>query len=198
MNNASTKQANEKTKWIVSMNPIPEIESKPPVETQRDQELEEIFFVEIVPKPNFEPPPLSQQEINEREECIKWVFKYKPVARRKRPVPNVIPENVKVKRRFPSDPLVNLPKLPIKAPVFAPTSKFTTERMEKLAIDKNPDLSSDEINLLQYILVLNERSIVFDENERGTFRQDYFSDYQMPVMEHEPWREKNIPLPPGY
>ena len=45
---------------------------------------------------------------------------------------------------------------------------------------------------------MNERSIAFAEEERGTFRQDYFSDYQMPVMEHEPWKEKNIPLPPGY
>ena len=186
------------TKLIVSMNPIPKIKSKPPAKTRQDEDFEEIFFVEVISQPSREPPPLSQQEINERDECIRWVLKYKPVAKRKRPVPNVIPENVKVKRRFPSDPLANLPKLPIKAPVFAPTLKFTTERMEKLAIDKNPDLSPDEINLLQYILVLNERSIAFDENERGTFRQDYFSDYQMPVMEHEPWREKNIPLPPGY
>jgi len=40
------------------------------------------------------------------------VFKYKKVENRIRPVPAVMPEDVKVRRTFPRDPLENLPVLP--------------------------------------------------------------------------------------
>ena len=40
------------------------------------------------------------------------VFKYKKVENRIRPVPTVMPEDVKVRRTFPRDPLENLPVLP--------------------------------------------------------------------------------------
>jgi hypothetical protein len=70
--------------------------------------------------------------------------------------------------------------------------------MDSLGVDENKDLTPEEHKLLKHVLVTNEQSITFYENERGTFRQDYFSDYKIPVMEHEPWMEKNIHLPPGY
>lgn len=111
---------------------------------------------------------------------------------------NIIPESVKVIQKFPSDPLEHLPKLPFKAPAFQPTSKITMERMNKQEIDKNTNLQPEEARLLQHILILNERSITFAEHEQGTFWNDHFSDYQMPVMEYEPWKERNIPLPPGH
>ena len=125
-------------------------------------------------------------------------YKYKKVEDRIRPVPAVMPEDVKVTRTLPDDPLKSLPALPTYAPEFTPTQRFTQERMDKLDIDSNLDLLEEERRLLKHILVLNERSIAFEENERGTFRQDYFSDYQIPVTEHVPWMDKNIPLPPGH
>ena len=128
----------------------------------------------------------------------KWILAYKPVEKRKRPVPGVFPESVKVIRRFPSDPLKNLPRLPIRAPKFVPTARLTEKRMEMLGLEKNEDLSEEERKMLKHILRLNERSIAFAEEERGTFRRDYFSDYRMPVIEHEPWKDKNILLPPGF
>ena len=127
-----------------------------------------------------------------------WAFKYKKVENRVRPVPAVMPEDIKVKRTFPNDPLSNLPVLPTHPPEFSPTEKMTQERMDKLDIDANPDLWEEEKRLLKHILVLNERSIAFTENERGTFRQDYFSDYQIPVTSHIPWMDKNMTLPPGH
>ena len=126
------------------------------------------------------------------------VYKYKKVEDRIRPVPAIMPEDVKVKRTLPEDPLKNLPVLPSHAPDFIPTQKITQERMDKLGVDENLDLTEEERRLLKHILVLNERSIAFEENERGTFRRDYFSDYQIPVTEHVPWVDKNIPLPPGH
>ena len=131
-----------------------------------------------------------------REDEVK-VYKYKKVENRVRPVPAVMPEDVKVQRTFPEDPLKNLPSLPIRAPEFVPTPKVTRERMDRLGIDENSNLTKEEKRLLKHVLVLNERSIAFEESERGTFRRDYFTDYQIPVTSHVPWADKNIPLPPG-
>ena len=128
----------------------------------------------------------------------KHIFKYKSVDKKVRPVPGITPEYTKVLRQFPSDPLANLPTLPTHPPEFVPTIKFTQERMDNLKIEENNEITPEERKLLKFILRTNERSIAFDENERGTFRQDYFSDYKIPYMEHEPWMEKNIPIPPGY
>ena len=70
--------------------------------------------------------------------------------------------------------------------------------MEDLAIDQHKELLPEEQKLLQHVIQINERSIAFHEDERGTFRKDYFSDYIIPTVDHEPWIEKNIPLPQGY
>ena len=129
---------------------------------------------------------------------ITHVLKAKKVDQKVRPIPSQIPAHLKAQRQFPQDPLQNLPELPFTPPEFTPTSKITTERMEALGIKDNNDLLPEERRLLQHVIVLNERSIAFTEDERGTFRRDYFSDYQMPVIDHVPWQEKNIALPKGY
>jgi hypothetical protein len=150
---------------------------------------------------NTRPVEASKKEKSEKSQIGQGyiqVNKYKTVDKRVRPVPAVMPEDVKVRRTIPEDPLANLPVLPSHAPKFVPTERITQERMDKLAIDGNPNLTEEEKQLLKYILVLNERSIAFEEHERGTFRQDYFSDYKIPVTSHEPWVDKNIPLPPGH
>ena len=135
---------------------------------------------------------------NEPESATVHARKYKAVDKRIRPVPAVMPEDAKVRRTFPEDPLKNLPVLSMNPPEFVPTSKITQERMDSLGIDNNPDMTMVEKRLLKHLIVLNERSIAFEDNERGTFRRDYFSDYQIPVIEHVPWVDKNIPLPPGH
>jgi len=142
--------------------------------------------------------PMIERDPTLRAAEEKYVNKYKTVDKKVRPVPEPIPEDMKVKRTFPSDPLVNLPELPTKPPEFVPTKKVSVERMEKLEKDLDKELWGEEVKLLKHVIVLNERSIAFDESERGTFRNDYFSDYKIPVIEHTPWMDKNIPLPKGY
>lgn len=132
------------------------------------------------------------------QDNVKAVLKYKKVDKKIRPIPSQIPSSMKVRRRFPDDPLRNLPSLPFHPPEFQPTAKVTMERMNSLGIDDNSDLLPDEKKLLQHILRLNEKSIAFNEQERGTFRTDYFSDYVMPIVDHLPWQDKNMPLPQGY
>lgn len=150
------------------------------------------------------PPLLINDSDSEREsdtlkgQDYKISFKYKKVAQKVHPVAIQTPEHQKPLRHFPEDPLLNLPLLPYKPPRFTPTSKITEERMKELAIDNHEELLPEEKKLLQHIIRVNERSIAFDENERGTFRKDYFSDYIIPTIGHEPWIEKNIPLPQGY
>jgi hypothetical protein len=52
---------------------------------------------------------------------------YKRVDKKIRPVPGVYPEEVKVERRFPHNPLEDLPTLPTQPPYFTPTKKLTQE-----------------------------------------------------------------------
>ena len=70
--------------------------------------------------------------------------------------------------------------------------------MTSLDIDDNNDLWPEEKKLLKHVLTTNGRSIAFDEQERGTFRDNYFTDYKMPVLDHIPWQDRNMPIPPGY
>ena len=142
-------------------------------------------------------PGLENNQSSEPYE-IKAVLKYKTVDKKIRPIPKLIPESMKVHRNFPRNPLVNLQTLPYNPPRFVPSTKVTEERMADLGIDENTELSSEEKKLLQHVIVLNGRSIAFDEQERGTFTNKYFTDYKMPTVEHIPWQDKNIPLPPGY
>ena len=126
------------------------------------------------------------------------VYKYKKVDQKVRPISMITPEEMKSRRQFPNDPLQNLPQLPHHPPKFIPTKKVTEERITALGIDDHNELLPEEKKLLQHVILLNERSIAFSEDERGTFKDTYFSDYIIPTVDHEPWIEKNIPIALSY
>jgi len=46
-------------------------------------------------------------------------------------------------------------------------------------------------------MTLNEEALCFEEAERGTFKEPYFSPYIIPTIPHIPWEYRNIPIPPG-
>ena len=144
------------------------------------------------------PQPMVKKTENHTPYTTKAVLKYKKVNKKIRPVPMLIPEHMKVHRKFPRDPLANLSVLPYQPPEFTPSDKVTEERMADLGIEGNTELSQDEKRLLQHIIKTNGRSIAFVEQERGTFTSEYFSDYMMPTIDHIPWQDKNISLPNGY
>lgn len=122
---------------------------------------------------------------------------YKRVAQKVHPISGVCPENIKVTRSIPDDPLKSLPPLPIHPPEFIPTQKLTQERIDSMEVNKDNFLLPEEEKLFKHILRLNEGSLAFEENDRGTLRSDYFSDYIMPTVPHTPWEFRNIPIPPG-
>jgi hypothetical protein len=119
------------------------------------------------------------------------------VAQKVKPVPGIMPEDARTIRRIPEDPLLTLPGLPKCPPDFKYTTKLTRERMDLLAIRHSTFLLPEEIKLLEHVVQLNERVLAFEESEKGRFSDEYFSPYIIPVIEHEPWAQKNIPVPPG-
>ena len=122
---------------------------------------------------------------------------YKRVDKKVKPVAGTMPEEARVIRQFPEDPLTSLPPLSPIVPDFVPTAKLTAERIHKININPDGYLWPEEEKLFLHILKLNERSIAFQDSDRGTLRSDYFSPYIMPVVPHEAWKESNIPIPPG-
>ena len=78
-----------------------------------------------------------------------------------------------------------------------PTERLTMERIKEININPDGFLWPEEEKLFLHILRLNEKALAFEEKDRGTLRQDYFSDYIMPTVDHTPWEFKNIPIPPG-
>jgi hypothetical protein len=122
---------------------------------------------------------------------------YKRVDKKIKPVPTSFPEDCYVQRCIPEDPLATLPKLPYHSPEFQPTRRVSAERMEILDINSKNFLWPEEERLFKYIMVLNEDAIAFEDTERGTLKESYFSDYIIPTVPHKPWEYKNIPIPPG-
>jgi hypothetical protein len=125
------------------------------------------------------------------------VYKYKPVGKKVHPVPGVFQEASKVRRQIPEDPLSTLPEVSTHPPDFVPTERFTLERMKEMGLDENAYLLPEERKLFQQVLRQNKHAITWPGELPGKFRSDYFSPYIFPVVAHEPWARKQIPIPPG-
>jgi hypothetical protein len=122
---------------------------------------------------------------------------YKTVDKKVKPVPTSFPQDCYVRREIPEDPLLTLPTLPKQPPKFMPTKKISDERLKILKINETGFLLPEEEKLFKHIMVLNEEAIAFEDAERGTFKESYFSPYIIPTVEHRPWAHRNIPIPPG-
>lgn len=101
---------------------------------------------------------------------------YKRVGQKIHPVSGVYPEDIKVIRKIPEDPLKSLPALPKHPPKFTPGKRLTEERLKGMEVNKDNFLLPEEEKLFNHILQLNEMTLAFEEQDRGTLRKDYFSD----------------------
>lgn len=160
---------------------------------------DQIFLIELL-----DPTKKSDQLLDVTDHLSKYKTPkievygtYKPVAQRVKPVPGVFPEDARVVRQFPENPLDSLPALTNRPPEFTPTKKLTQERLKGLKINPDGFLEPEEEKLFQHIFKLNEKVLAFEESDRGTFREEYFSPYIIPTIPHVPWVDKNIPIPPG-
>jgi hypothetical protein len=82
-------------------------------------------------------------------------------------------------------------------PPFQPTARLNKERLETLNLNSDGFLNSEEEKVFVRIMELNQKALAFEDSERGTFRDDYFSPYKIATVPHTPWEYKNIPIPPG-
>ena len=122
---------------------------------------------------------------------------YKKVTNHIWPVRTTLPDEYCIICRVPSDPLLSLPILPIHPPDFIPLAKFTSDRREKMAINASGFLGKEEENLILFLIKAQEDSIAWDTSKQGSFRADYFNPIVIPTIQHVPWVERNIPIPPG-
>jgi hypothetical protein len=124
--------------------------------------------------------------------------KYKPVAKKIRPVYTDVPQKFRIIRDIKGNPLATLPPLSPHPPPFVPYGRYTAERRD--VIDKcHPPgfLLPEERNLMHHFMTLHQDGFAWNDSERGHFREDFFPPVEIPTIAHEPWVLRNIPIPPG-
>ena len=124
-------------------------------------------------------------------------FAYKKVANRIKPVATTLPEEFRIVRKIPSDPLAEMPTLPINPPEFKPEKRYTEERKKKMPVNTTGFLWPEEEKLVHYLIKEHEMAFAWTEEEKGKFSDDYFEPVVIPTVEHVPWVLRNIPIPPG-
>ena len=50
---------------------------------------------------------------------------------------------------------------------------------------------------VHHLLMLQNEAFAWTDAERGSFHEDLFPPIKIPVVLHQPWVLKNIPIPPG-
>ena len=80
-------------------------------------------------------------------------------------------------------------------PEFTPTLKVTEERLKVINFGPDGWLSSEELKLFKHIITLRQDALAFCEEERGLLKHSYGLPYIIPVVQHEPWQKKPIPIP---
>lgn len=125
--------------------------------------------------------------------------KYKPVALKVRPVFEPLPEEFRIERNITGDPLANLVPLDPNPPKYVPVGRYTQERKD--IVDKLHDdgfLNEAEMDLVHHMLSIHESTVAWNDEERGTFKEEFFPPVRFPVKPgHKVWVERNIPIPPG-
>lgn len=124
--------------------------------------------------------------------------KYKPVAKKIRPVATELPERFRIVRHIKGDPLKNLPALPTRPADFEPEGQYTFDRM-KIIERAHPEgfLWPEERKLMHQFMRIHQNGFTWSDNERGHFREEFFPPIEMPTIPHKPWVVKNLPIPPG-
>ena len=123
--------------------------------------------------------------------------KYKPVAKKVLPVAAydpgaVTPEYSAVELDLPP-PLITRPT---KREDIKYTARLSEERIERIVGNiPNGFLTKTELDLLINVVMDHEDAFAFTDEERGSFSSEYYPDYVMRTVPHEPWQVNPIRLP---
>lgn len=177
-------------------NPKGEIDKMPFSDLNPKREIDKIPFEDYNPKMEMDKRPCIDFNPNSESAEEAVYTAYKRVDRKIRPVPGTFPGSAKVTRKFPEDPMKSLIKLPTRPPDFIPGKRLTQDCLSEIKINEG-FLTNEEEKLFNFILRTHEEALAFEDYQRGTLREDYFSPYIIPTIDHEPWSFKNIPIPPG-
>ena len=124
--------------------------------------------------------------------------KYKPVDKKVKPVYQELPDKYRIIRNITGDPLADMPPLKPVPDDFVPKGRYTQERMEKMdKVHEGDFLWPEEKKIIHNLVANQNEAFAWEDSERGRFKQEYFPDIEIPVIEHTPWVLKNIPIPPG-
>ncbi|RDB15232.1 Retrovirus-related Pol polyprotein from transposon 17.6 [Hypsizygus marmoreus] len=92
-----------------------------------------------------------------------------------------------------------LPPLSLNPPLlenFVPTERLTRERLDTILSSVPAGfLQPREIDLLVDVLRTRELGLAFVDSEHGTFSDEFYPDYKIPVIEHTPWVQDPIRIP---
>jgi hypothetical protein len=155
------------------------------------ENIQHVFNIEIIDGEKAGEQTIQVSEIPADQ------YVYKKVANRVKPVATTLPEDFRIVRKFPSDPLANLPELPEHPPEFTPGRRYTVERKEAMKVNEDGFLWPEEEKLVHYVIKVQEEGFAWDETEKGKFSADYFEPVVIPTVEHVPWVLRNIPIPQG-
>ena len=123
--------------------------------------------------------------------------RYKKVADRTVPVSATLPEDFRIVRKRPERILADLEPLPHHPPSYQPGNRYTQERHDEYPLDPDGFLWPEELRLAEWIVRENEEGLAWAEEERGSFKAEYFEPIRFPTVPHIPWVLKNIPIPHG-
>ena len=115
--------------------------------------------------------------------------KYKPVAKRIKPVVTELPSKYRIVQNILGDPLANMPTLDPNPKSFEPTGRYTQERRDKLEKVHSDFLSRQELDLMHDFMCKHNEGFAWIDSERGSFRKDFFPPIDIPTIPHTPWIE---------
>jgi hypothetical protein len=96
--------------------------------------------------------------------------RYKPVARKVKPIIGALPDKFRIIRNITGDPLAKLPTLSPNPPEFLPTGRYTQERMQTLHEIHEDFLQPEELKLMHHFMMLHNRAFAWEDSERGSFK----------------------------
>ena len=91
--------------------------------------------------------------------------KYKPVAKKIKPVIAELPEKYRIVQNIVGDPLENMPSLDPNPPPFQPTGHYTEERRDKVDMNHQDFLRPKERDLMHDFMCKQNQAFAWNELE---------------------------------
>ena len=144
-------------------------------------------------------PPIPMFSLNTHTPLAIFASKkYKPVARKIRPIETELPSRFQIIWDIKGDPLQDMPWLNPRPPNFIPISRYTSEHRDQFKeVHVGNFLLPEEHKLVHHFMCLQNSAFTWTDQEHGYFCEDFFPLIDIPTILHKPWAQKNILIPPG-